>query len=320
MVNRRSVYGACILISCLGGMFFVYAKPLMHSGNVENNTDELTMIFVGDIMLSRKIGEIVDNNGPEFPFVYIATTTRAADIAFGNFENPVSLKGQNQGSIYSFRANPKTLDGLTFSGFDVLSLANNHILDWGEAALLDSIEEVRRHNMLPVGVGNTLSAARKGSVIEKKGMVVCIFAYSQFSGWYGSKDSSPAIAPLDLSLITEDLQRASVEGCGIKVISVHWGTEYETTASAEQRSFARNLIDAGATAVIGHHPHVMQEVEKYNGGLIAYSLGNFIFDQNFSKDTRNSAILHVTFHKNSIRDYKLIPIHFTEEYQPYEVY
>lgn len=278
----------------------------------------ITLMFVGDIMLSRNIGSIIERNGPLYPFAKIASTTRRADVTFGNLENPVSLRGEDRGSIYSFRAHPDTLEGLQFAGFDIVSLANNHIADWGDEALIDSLFHVRSRDMIPIGIGNTQEEARSPGVIRIHGKEVCMLSYSQFAGWYGKDGSSPSIAPFSEEVITEDIVKAK-SLCDLIIVTIHWGEEYETRSNEIQKQSARLFIDTGAHMVIGHHPHVLQEVEEYNGGIIAYSLGNFIFDQNFSPDTRRSAILEVVFFDNRL-SFSLIPIAFSPTYQPYEVY
>src|SRR5690606_35457522 len=129
--------------------------------------------------------------------------------------------------------------------------------------------------IVPVGVGNNLAEARAPARIEKSGVVVCFHAYSQFAGWFGGQQSSPAIAPLDVDYIQEDIQKGKEGGCEVAVVTIHWGNEYETKASEAQRQIAYAAIESGAQLVSGHHPHVLQEIEEYGVGLIAFSLGNF---------------------------------------------
>jgi poly-gamma-glutamate capsule biosynthesis protein CapA/YwtB (metallophosphatase superfamily) len=304
-----------IMGALVSGALFYHPSSNLSQDKIDQK--EIKIIFVGDIMLSRAVGKIIEREGVTFPFSLVASTTRNADIVFGNLENPVSYRGENVGSIYSFRADPKVIAGLVFAGFDVLSLANNHIFDWGEDALLDTVEFVRSAGMVPVGVGGSLIEARAPGVIERGDKTVCFYGYSQFADSRGGNESRPAVAPLNSELIAQDINNGKNYGCKVIIISVHWGNEYETTATREQRELAHKIIDAGATIVVGHHPHVLQEIEEYGGGLIAYSLGNFIFDQNFSVDTKRSAMLEVTFSSGGDMTYKIIPIRFTDLFVPY---
>ena len=168
---------------------------------------------------------------------------------------------------------------------------------------------------MPVGGGKTLSEARKPVIIERNGVKVAFLAYSQFAPQNPGL-GVPAMAPLNPSYIKEDIAEAKKQA-SVVIVSLHWGTEYETSASEEQKFIARQIIDHGALLVIGHHPHVIQEVEEYGGGLIAYSLGNFIFDQNFSEDTGKGMMLNVTVQNNKIKNYVPTTVRFTDRYQPF---
>ncbi len=275
------------------------------------------LVFVGDIMLSRSIGTLIDKTSPEYPFELIAQRIQDADIAFGNLENPVSLQGLNQGSIYSFRAHPKTLSGLVFSGFDIVSVANNHMFDWGRDAFIDTLTYLKSYGIEFVGGGLNQEEAHAFKSIKVNKENFCFLAFSEFSLRI-PKEESPGMAYLDQKRVIESIQSAKNHGCQAVVVSIHWGNEYEVFASEYQKTLARSFIDAGALLIIGHHPHVLQEIEKYNEGLIAYSLGNFIFDQNFSEDTRRSAVLEVSVSEGNVLTHKLVPIRFTKDFRPYK--
>ncbi len=276
--------------------------------------EDVELLFVGDIMMSRYIGELISREGgSDFLFEYVRDVLSDADIVFGNFESPVSRRGVDQGGIYSFRTDPDALGGLARAGFDIVSLANNHIFDWGSEALVDSPKHLEEHGILSVGVGGTDLEAREPKVITRKGVSVAFLAYSQFA----PKKSIPAVARLDEDLVIKDIQSIRTSNAAdIIVVTVHWGDEYETQENVDQQRLARLFVDAGADIIIGHHPHVLQSVEEYNNGLIAYSLGNFIFDQNFSTDTRKSTILRVEVNKGGFKKYSLLPINFTQIFQP----
>jgi poly-gamma-glutamate synthesis protein (capsule biosynthesis protein) len=277
------------------------------------------LIFVGDIMLSRQIGVIINQEqDPLFPFLRITERIQNADIAFANLEGPASTQGTDQGSEYSFRAEPDTLKGLSFAGFNVVSVANNHSFDWGPLAFQDTISYLKKNSVLSVGGGDNFASAHTPARIEKNGEVFCFLGYSQFANDYVSgKDSSPSMAKLDIDQMTVDINKAKTDSCTNIIISIHWGNEYEIHPQDSQRVIAHALIDAGANLVIGHHPHVIQDVESYKNGLIAYSLGNFVFDQNFSEDTRKGMMLEVIVNSGKIVSYTSDIIRFTEKFQPY---
>ncbi len=292
---------------------FLKNKTIIPSLGTDNSVE---LLFVGDIMLSRKIESIMyQEQDPLYYFLRLKDVTSAPDITFGNLETSVSLRGENVGSIYSFRSHPDFLKGPLFGGFDVLSIANNHTFDWGPLAFLDTIKHIKDNEMLPVGGGKNITEARTPVILERNGVTVAFLAYSQFAN-QNPLDDVVAIAPLKLSWMQEDIETAK-KLADVIVISLHWGNEYEIHASEEQKYIAHKLIDAGALMVIGHHPHVIQEVERYQGGLIAYSLGNFVFDQNFSKETREGMMLSVTVKNNAISEYDPTIVRFTDRFQPY---
>jgi len=277
--------------------------------------DQIQLLFVGDIMLSRNIGEIITRTSPEFPFEKIAAVTNAADITIGNLEGPISNRGMNQGSEYSFRADPDVAAGLKFAGFDLLSLANNHIWDWGTAALADTLQILEDNEIQFVGAGRTEAEANTPAIIEKNGLTLAFLSYTNlYPKSLFAKGSNPGVSAWDPDKIIETTS-ALKHSSDLVVILLHWGEEYETQTRTDQRSWARELIEAGADLVVGHHPHVVQEIEQYKQGWIAYSLGNFVFDQNFDA-TRRGLVLAVNVKAHGIDSVRPMEIQFTENFQP----
>lgn len=281
---------------------------------------KLSLAFVGDIMLSRDIGKLIAAHGPEFPFVNVKKEIAGYDITFGNLENPVSTKGKNMGSMYSFRADPATLTGLSDAGFDIVSFANNHVFDYGPEAFLDSITNITKVGILVSGAGKSKAEAHAPVIISKNGVKVAFLSYSQFASASQQKgDLGFAVAGIDTNTLVIDIARAKDMGANIVITSFHWGDEYEKVHNAYQERIARAAIDAGADLVVGHHPHVIQDTEWYKGKFIAYSLGNFIFDQNFSNDTREGGVLDVHVENKAISSVLIKKVHFSKDYQPFFV-
>lgn len=254
----------------------------------------LTMIFVGDIMLSRSVEKKMNENvDVRFPFLSVADRLSKADIAIGNLEGPISSRGRNQGSIYSFRAKPAVLDGITYAGFDVFSLANNHIFDWGRDALNDTMQLLTSSSIAYVGVGKNYDDANELKKIERNGYTVGFLSYTKlYPKSLFASSTKAGISEYDEEKIIQRIKdyKSSVD---VLVVLFHWGDEYKTHSNADQEKLGRACIDAGADLVVGHHPHVAQEIEKYKEKTIAYSLGNFIFDQPFSEETMNGLALDV---------------------------
>lgn len=283
-----------------------------------DNSKPITLLFVGDIMLSRLIGDIMARNDDwRYPFLEIADFFKSADLAFGNLEGPISARGIKMGSIYSFRTNPRAIEGLLYAGFDVLSIANNHIWDYGADAAADTISILKKSNIGVVGGGENYIEAHQPFIKTVEGTKIAFLGYTNLiPPSVGSKTSMPAITYLDIDQAVSDIKMAR-EKADLVIVSLHWGNEYETIQSPNQEKIARTLIDAGANLIVGHHPHVVQPVEEYGGGYIAYSLGNFVFDQNFSPNTGTGLVLKITLKNKKIASIEQFKVSFTSTYQPY---
>ena len=277
------------------------------------------MIFVGDIMLDRGVEQSIKDNGGgsyTFPFLKIADYLKSADLAIGNLEGPISDKGYNVGSIYSFRADPKAIGGLEFAGFDAVSFANNHVFDYTREAFEDTLKRLDKAGIFCVGAGFSEKEAYASKVITVGAAKIAFLAYSNLGSksWEAEGDSS-GIAWLSQEDLRSGIKEAKTRA-DLVVVMFHLGEEYKTTSNSEQKSFARLAIDSGADLVVGHHPHVAQEVEKYKGKYIAYSLGNFVFDQDFSKETMEGLALEVTIKDKAIRTVEEKKLKMNEFYQP----
>lgn len=276
-----------------------------------------TILFTGDIMLSRDVARQMRlHDDFLFPFRLIASSTRAADLTIGNLEGPISERGVNQGSIYSFRDDPRTVAGLSFAGFDAMALANNHIFDWGRTALSDTVSILNDDGIRTMGAGRNEEEANAAFVSDVQGTKVAMVSYTDL---YPDSFSAHGDVP-GISESSEEAMVAAVRGlrekADVVVVAMHWGEEYEIHSNAHQKRIGRMLIDAGADLVVGTHPHVVQEVEHYKNGWIAYSLGNFVFDQNFSNEVKRGAMVRVVLSGGRIRAVDEIPIELNKDYQP----
>lgn len=294
-------------------------RPLGSDETRKKETEEVALLFVGDIMLSRFIGTLMEEkNNWVFPFQKIADATRAADITIGNLEGPISARGERVGSMYSFRADPRAVEGLRFAGFDVLSIANNHILDYGADAFFDTLRILDENGIQYAGGGMDYGDAHTARIVDIRGTKIAFLAYTNLiSRALTAEESVPAVAGADAEAISRDIEKAK-KRADIVVVLFHWGDEYAPRHNALQEDLAHAAIDAGAKLVIGHHPHVIQDTEKYNGGFIAYSLGNFVFDQNFSEETKRGLMLKIILRSGAIEKIEEIPISFNSAFQPIE--
>lgn len=284
--------------------FLIFLSLLISCSFYSNR--ELTIVAVGDIMLGRGAEKDLSKKKVIFPFEKIQSFTSTADICFGNLESPISSRGRAARKKYCFRASTPVVQGLSYAGFDILSLANNHSLDYGPEALLNTIQILKRNHILCVGAGKNLDQARKAVVFSiKKNRIVFLAYNSTFPESFYANIDKPGIAPSKLKFIRQDIEQNKKSD--IVVVSFHWGEEYTETPTEKQRKLAHLAIDSGADLVLGHHPHVIQGLEFYKKKLIVYSLGNFIFDQRFG-NTSKSFILKCVFAKKKLSKAVIIPI------------
>ena len=285
---------------------------------------EISLIAVGDVMLARKLDRLMSQKGLDYPFLMTKEILSAADITFANLESPLSDQGTKiDGKEIWFRGKPENTRALKEAGFDVISLANNHALDYDSPALLQTIELLEAAGIESVGGGKNIQEARYPVVIEREGIKIAFLAYSEMADIVWSykhprklkaTEEIPGIAPLVPEQIIEDIENVK-EQVNYVFISLHWGVEYQDMPEKYQIDIAHQLIDAGADVILGHHPHCLQGVELYREGLIAYSLGNFVFDQNWSDKTREGLLLNIDMDPSSLLAAELIPV-FVNDGQP----
>lgn len=266
---------------------------------------EVTISFLGDIMMDRGVKTSVYKNyaGDFNKLFQNLGELKNDDITFANLEGPVSNVGNNVGSKYSFRMEEKTLEALKEASFDIVSFANNHVGDWNVAAFNDTRTNLDSNGIKYVGAGSNKEKASEVKVIEKNGMKVGFLAFTDVGpNWMeaGTEKSGILLAsdPNRISYI----QKAK-ESVDVLIVSYHWGDEYKPF-NDRQKTLAESSIDAGASIVVGHHPHVMQDTVKYKDGLIIYSLGNAIFDQYFSEETMKGGLVTARLTKEGLKDYE----------------
>ena len=268
---------------------------------------EVIINAVGDILLTGSCESFLKKNGYDYPFAATAAELQRGDITVGNLEAPLSRGGcEFKGKRFRFRGDPRIAPALKKAGFRVVTLANNHLMDYGESAMEETVEHLRREGIAYAGAGKTLAEARKGAVINANGVRVAFLAYSfTFPPEFYATADRAGTAPGFARIFSEDIATAR-RNADYVAVSFHWGREWETAPLPYQITAAHGAIDAGADLVIGHHPHVLQGVERYKRGVIFYSLGNFAFSS-YSRKAMRSVIARVTM-DNGVKEVELIPL------------
>lgn len=285
---------------------------------VEENTtvlDEVHMAIAGDVLFSTSpLNKYDSGNGiTSILSADLLDTMNSSDLTMVNLEFPFSTRGvQMENKQYTFKADPSRGPILKEMGVDIVSLANNHTLDFGTEALLDTITTLRENNIRSVGAGEDLEAAKKPSVITIKGRNIAILGASRVipvTDWNATKYSPGVFTTYDPTLLIEEIKLAK-QSNDLVIVYVHWGIEKEEYPKEYQRTMAKQYIDAGADLVLGSHPHVLQGIEFYNGKPIVYSLGNFVFGHTIER----TVLLDVTIDEQNLCNIRLIPCETKDAY------
>ena len=258
--------------------------------------------------ISRYVGALArQRDDPASPLRDVADLFSSADIAFVNLEAPFSDRGRKVEAGMVFKAEPEMIEALRVAGIDIVSTANNHARDCGAYGVEFTLNWLQKNGIETVGTGQTAELAHEGAILERNqvGFGFLAYTYDQSNGNHADQDDR--VAMMDLDEMVEDVKKLQ-ERCDVVIVSMHAGTEYLQKPNAQQREFAHAAIDAGATVVVGHHPHVTQPVEDYGKGVVFYSLGNLAFDQFQRKETQRGWIADVRFIRNRLVGYGIIPV------------
>lgn len=238
-----------------------------------------TIVITGDILLAGRAERLIEGQGPAAPFAEVSAALREADLAIGNLECSLSTRGKRADKKYTFRADPKTAAALSEAGFDVMTLANNHSVDYGPEALTETLQTLGEAGMAVVGAGEDAERARRPVIVARgePPVRIAVLAFSNMEpvSFYAGGDR-PGTNPAQPDAIRESVSTARRQA-DVVIALFHWGDEHSTSPTARQRELAYLAADAGADLVVGHHPHVLQGFERRGRALIAYSLGNFLF-------------------------------------------
>ncbi|HEU0132786.1 MAG TPA: CapA family protein [Mycobacteriales bacterium] len=278
------------------------ASPLTFS----SPTGSVTLVFGGDVDFDRTTRTAIANGGVDAPWRYLAPTLRAADVAMLNLECSVSRRGAPEQKTYRFRGDPSAVAGARNAGVDVFSSANNHSIDYGFDAFADTLAAVRAQGIRSVGAGRDLAEAQRPAVFVVNGRRIAFVGISAIipAPKWKAAPGHPGVAYDDDAQITEQVRKAKAVA-DIVIPYFHWGIEYTYSPSAAQRRAARAAIRAGATMVVGTHPHVLQPIEVVDGHLVAWSLSNLVFQSRPA--SVHTELLKVTINRDGSVDWATEP-------------
>lgn len=279
--------------------------------------ETLLLRAVGDVMLGdhpvcfgHGVRSTIDRLGFDTLFHEVGFHLRGADLVFGNLETVLADADETTLESAEMRGREADAAGLSWLGFNVMSVANNHIMQYGTKAFEKTIKALERNRIAPVGLAT--EAGSNVRLLELKGIRVAMISFSLRPEKYWKGE--PLYARDDGDRVVEQVARLKHDA-DVIVVSLHWGEEYINHCSLEQVSVAHRVIDAGASLILGHHPHVLQGVEEYHGAFIFYSLGNFIFDR-WQRNPRETIIAECRISKRGVEDVRFIPVFIDRLYRP----
>lgn len=283
------------------------------------------IIFTGDIVPGRCVAKrLIAANDFTLPYHYIGNTLRNADITVGSLDGSLTDRTEpilNCGGTMNLVGPERTVEGLTYAGFDLITLATNHIKDCGilgcnDDALFDTMNTLERNNIKSVGGGKNLNEARQPVIVERHGIRFAFLGASEIYPTYAAAENTAGFALLKSEYILQDIAYTH-QIADVVIVLPHWGTEYVSTPTWMQYELGEKMINAGADLVIGNHPHWAQPVETFlEGKVIAYALGNLVMDQDWSIETQQGILFEATFRGKKLEKWNLMPYHIYDGYQP----
>jgi poly-gamma-glutamate synthesis protein (capsule biosynthesis protein) len=280
--------------------------------------DYVILSFGGDIMLDREVKSSVNKNfnGDYSVLFEKLEILKKSDIVFANLEGPVSDVGKDMRNLYSFRMNPSVIPAIKAAGFSIVSVANNHVGDWGRDAYVDTLTRLKENEIFYTGGSTNTNEAENPVTIEKYGIKIGYLGFSDVGpNWMKVSENKAGLLLASNPRFDEIIQNASKQ-VDYLIVSFHFGDEYKIKHNSRQEYLAHKAIDAGAKIIIGHHPHVIEDTEVYKNGFIAYSLGNFIFDQGFSVNTMQGMLLEIKLNRDGNMSVKKNIIKLNKFFQP----
>ena len=279
--------------------------------------DTLAVLAGGDVMLASWLTPILDKEGPSYPFAGVEDLLARADLRIFNLEAPFADGGQPFDKRFTFRVPTRHAAVLQAGGINAVNLANNHILDYGPAALASTIRVLDSLKIHHFGAGSKAGCACKPAFVQVGKTTVALLGYSlTFPKEFYARADTPGTCYGYADRVARSV-RAAVDSGAVVIVSFHWGTELRETPRRYQRELAHLAVDAGASLVLGHHPHVLQGLELYKGKLIAYSLGNFVF-ASYSDRARDSGLLRVELLGGRLLGARFIPLNVWNRYVEFQ--
>lgn len=277
-----------------------------------NPKKEITIAFAGDTMLGRLANSVISKKGYKYPWGNMLSYLKENDLNIINLETTLTKNEKKVPKVFNFKADPDKVQTLIEGNIDVVTLANNHSLDFSEEGLLETIEVLDKANILHVGAGKNIELARKPVIITKHGITFGIIGFTDNEpGWLATKTKpgSNYIKVGDIEKIKQNIALIKND-VNYVIVTAHWGPNKRQRPTQEFINFAHQMIDAGVDIFHGHSAHIFQGIEVYKNKIIMYDTGDFVDDYAVYSDLRNdhSFLFRITLTKDKLKGIELIPV------------
>ncbi|WP_018924084.1 CapA family protein [Salsuginibacillus kocurii] len=272
------------------------------AASTEEDQASTELVFVGDVMFEWSLEETIAAHGSYYPFKHVSKAIHEADYAVANLETAVTTATDPYDKQYTFKTDPENVKGIAEAGFDLVSLANNHTMDYREKGLVDTIEALEQSPLAHTGAGRNKEEAYTPHRVDIDGETIKILAFSRVlptMNWYAGEEK-PGIASGYQEERVQDIIQKHEQKADYLFVYMHWGTEGEPWPEPYQRTYAQAMAEAGADAIIGAHPHVLQGFEFFDEVPVAYSIGNFLFPDYVSGPNAETGLLRFKLEEGDV--------------------
>ncbi|MGF9965673.1 CapA family protein [Bacillus rhizoplanae] len=286
---------------------------------------EITLTFSGDTMFDWQLRPVIQSKGADYPFQHVKPEIEKADYSFVNLESAFTTREKKYpGQLFWIKSDPSTLQAIKNTGYDIVNIGNNHTLDYYQDGLLDTISHVEKIGLPYIGAGKNASdayTAREVTIKGKKFKFISFVRFMPDSAWVATNDKPGIANGYDLNLVTKTIKEQKKDA-DYMIVYMHWGVEKTNRPADYQKEYVQKMVEAGANAIVGSHPHWLQGFEYYNKVPVAYSLGNFLFPDYVTGHSAETGVLtlkfkgkdvQMSFNPYMIRNNQITPLQDTEK-------
>ncbi|MFD0771341.1 CapA family protein [Bacillus sp. CGMCC 1.60114] len=286
---------------------------------------EITLTFSGDTMFDWQLHPVIQSKGADYPFQHVKPEIEKADYSFVNLESAFTTREKKYpGQLFWIKSDPSTLQAIKNTGYDIVNIGNNHTLDYFQDGLMDTISHVEKIGLPYIGAGKNASdayTAREVTIKGKKFKFISFVRFMPDSAWVATNDKPGIANGYDLNLVTKTIKEQKKDA-DYMIVYMHWGVEKTNRPADYQKEYVQKMVEAGANAIVGSHPHWLQGFEYYNKVPVAYSLGNFLFPDYVTGHSAETGVLTIkfkgknvqmSFNPYMIRNNQITPLQDTEK-------